>query len=418
MGSLDNVLFVSASAPPKNAPESIQVGRYLRQLVDSYEVSLVTTPVDDGWRRYDPGLEPDYPLAQTVICNFPCRRFILGALRRVDGSFSQKPDGDFWFQYMQRQVVRRLRKKPDLIYSRSTPYSSALLAHRLKQVYRVPWVMHLSDPWADNPFHRHDERIDRYQQQAEAACFAAADRISLTTDLMIAHYAKKYPAYAQKLILSNNVYDDSSDPHATPQDMDGPLIFVCTGAFYGDRSPLPLLQALASLQKSHPAVLRRTQFIFAGNADAQNQARFAAHPFENVRFMGAVSYEEAGRLQEGANVLVSIDADRPGDIYKVFLPSKILDYMSRQRRILALTPVGSSTARLLAQGYGAAFPHADIDGIAGHICQLVESFESGDTDFFRTPPPPEQYSPRYNVQKLSEAFGELMTAGCRGGTAR
>jgi len=404
----NNILLVSISAPPKNAPESIQVGRYLRHLVDEYHVTLVTTPVDDGWRRHDSSLVPDYNVAQTILVDFCFRKYILKVLRRINSRLMQMPDGDFWFSYMYRQIVNKLEKRPSLIYSRSTPYSSAVLAYKLKEIYRVPWVLHLSDPWGDNPFHKYGKNIYKYQQQIEEVCFKSADKIALTTDKLIDYYSEKYPEYTDKLFLSNNVYDDAAIINNTAIQLNAPLTFVCTGSFYGNRTPLPLLIALDHLKERNPKILNKIQFMFAGNIDDKNKESIAFYAFNNVSFVGNVSYAEAVKMQDTAHVLISIDADQPGEIYKVFLPSKIMDYMSRRRRILALTPKGSMTERLLNEGYGTSFTYSETEAIAHHIEHLVEEFEKTNYQYFETPTPLYEYGAKYNVNRLITLFDSLI----------
>src|SRR5690606_19230405 len=89
-----------------------------------------------------------------------------------------KPDTDFLFHWEGKIILKKISSKPNIIYSRSTPFSSAILGIKLKQKLSVPWVMHLSDPWSDSPYGNYK---NTYNIKAERQCFESADLISFTT---------------------------------------------------------------------------------------------------------------------------------------------------------------------------------------------------------------------------------------------
>ena len=47
----------------------------------------------------------------------------------------------------------------------------------MKQHYNIPWVMHLSDLWADSPHFQHSNAESKYIQEIEAMCFKKADKM-------------------------------------------------------------------------------------------------------------------------------------------------------------------------------------------------------------------------------------------------
>ena len=53
-----NILFVSIAFPPKSDPESIQVGRYLKNLTkSSYEINCITSSNPTLFMEVDPYLD-------------------------------------------------------------------------------------------------------------------------------------------------------------------------------------------------------------------------------------------------------------------------------------------------------------------------------------------------------------------------
>ena len=149
------VLFCSIAFPPKSDPECLQVAKYFKYLSQAtgYDFDVVTSKdntlfmsVDEGLRSYDVGFvnKVKLPIYENKYLNF--------LIRKINHNRLLKPDSKFSFIKGFKKVIKNL-SKPDIIYSRSYPMSSAFLAEKLKDYYEVPWVMHLSDPWVGSPFH-------------------------------------------------------------------------------------------------------------------------------------------------------------------------------------------------------------------------------------------------------------------------
>ena len=143
------VLFISIAFPPKGDPECIQTGRYFRymSLDDNFSIDVVTSenptlfmPVDISLADYVKvtGQLIEIPIFESKYLNF--------LLRKTFPFLLEKPDSKMTFHLQWRDVIKKLKSKPDLIYSRSYPLSSTLMAHKLSHHLRIPWVLHLSDP--------------------------------------------------------------------------------------------------------------------------------------------------------------------------------------------------------------------------------------------------------------------------------
>jgi len=144
-----NVLFVSIAFPPKNDPECLQTARFFKYLSQENDLQfdVVTSrmptlfmPADDSLKSLDVGYRSkvEVPIYESKLTNFILRKVGLGDL--------MFPDSKMTFYWQWKRVVRELKNKPDVIYSRSNPISSAFMAAKLKRHFNVPWVMHFSDP--------------------------------------------------------------------------------------------------------------------------------------------------------------------------------------------------------------------------------------------------------------------------------
>ena len=213
-----NILMISPQSPPKNSPESMQVGRYLKELDRHHNIILVNTPVESGWTVKDDSLDFDLKNTNIITLHLPLH----GKLTRLISSKYFKhfcvPDKDFWIRYKTSYILDKLTAEPDVIYSRSMPFSSALLALELKRKTKLPWIMHLSDPFFDNPY-RGKSSNEILIAKYEYDCFNEADYITVTTKNMLEFYEKKYPDFSDKIKISPNVMPNIVDKYIDRKEM-------------------------------------------------------------------------------------------------------------------------------------------------------------------------------------------------------
>ena len=119
------VLLVSSSAPPKNSPESLQTGRYLKYISPRHNVTLLTTTIIRGW-------EPEDKSMLTYLDGIK-DRIELHALSPRITSFVKKiypsimiPDDNAFFFWNYKRAIRKIKTKPDLIFSCLAPFSSSM----------------------------------------------------------------------------------------------------------------------------------------------------------------------------------------------------------------------------------------------------------------------------------------------------
>lgn len=367
------MLMIAPYAPPQNVAEAIQVRRVLAALDACMSGQLVTVePLQVGWAKPDTTLELPLKRFTRTDLRLPCHQFTARALMSHRLAALHVPDAFWWLPLLTDHVQRKLHQRPDIIYSRSQPASAALLARRLKRALGVPWIMHLSDPWVDNPYRTPHPR----EAALEAACFADADRIAVTTESQAKFYIRKYPKRVSDIFVSPNVMADTSETAGWMEQRrdcahDERLQLVFAGNFYGARTPEPLVQAIEQLRTQSPELLKRLRIDIFGQA--QEAALAAIHRAPDViHYHGPVSFREAYGAQHEADVILTIEPTLDHPLGPCFLPSKVMDCLALGKPMLALTPPASETARLCAEGYGWAVAPHDPVAIAQRLAQLIE----------------------------------------------
>ncbi|HRK52392.1 MAG TPA: hypothetical protein PK185_00635 [Cyclobacteriaceae bacterium] len=400
-----NILVVSISAPPKNSPESLQTGRYLLELSKIYDTSLLTTIPAPGWAPAEEKLKTYLNFVDQVLVLPTLPGLLLGGIKRIAPKL-MVPDEQFIFHWLSAFV--KLKKIPDLLFSRSTPFSSAVMAYKLKRKFSIPWVMHLSDTWVDNPFYRSISGKSRLDSYWEYKCFRLADVVTVTSELTLRFYASKYPQYSRKLRQLPNVIESSSI-NKNEVSVEGKIRFVFTGRLYGSRSPEALLNAIQTSLELRPEFKEVSEFIFAGFFDPQYEEQFNKLDLKNVKNIGHVSQEESIKLQRSAHILMLIDSLEDDDRHDLFFPSKVLEYIAARRRVLAITRSTSTVNSIIGKELGDCFSAEMLGDLPQFIIHCIEKFKGGDVSYFSCRGDFTEYTVENQTKKLVKIFEELIS---------
>lgn len=407
---MNTILFISIAFPPKADAEGLQVAKYLKYLLregkSRFAIDAVTSAHPTLNMSYDPSLEAAANGVRQVI-ELPIfeNRYSNYLLRKVAPWATQSPDSKFSFHWQACRVPKLLEHVPDLIYSRAFPLSSAVMACKLKKRFNVPWVMHLSDIWADCPEMRYRGRSMSYQQKVERECFEMADAICVTSHKTLEFYHRKYPELGYKLQFFPNVFDSedlagSSDNRHAKNER---LRIVHTGSLAGDRSPEPLLKAIHMLPKE---IQDQLDIVFIGSTDRKNRALLEKYRCDCLSCFDAMEYRKALEIQRSADVLLLIDMPVKEPELRVFFPSKTLDYMLARKPILALVDDGSEIHHLVDNnGMGTCVDRDDVEGIQKHLLWLLSA---RDSDYFDAREVLPEYDAAYNAKRLIGLFDEFL----------
>lgn len=384
------------------------MAKYLSGLAIKNQVILLTKKGFYGWERIDSELFK-YLSGVDKILRYRIKfgRIIDRFIKLFIPLSLRLPDDSFLFPKLWFLALLQISEKPDLLYSRSFPVSSALMALRLKIKYEVPWVMHLSDLWADSPINDFKGSIRQYHQQMEALCFGHADRISFTSQETIEFYANKYPEFSEKFFLSPNVYSEE-ETQPNPLEFEGKMKLLHAGNFYGPgRSPIHLLKPLQALYTEEPEIASRIEVTFMGNFNDDVSEIFEEYNLPFVQLLGNRSLDESVKQQRSSHLLLLFDW-KFENMKSVFFLSKILGYMASQRPILAITGKESTCYNVIEGRYGSCFEHDDFEGVKMFLKNALSAYERKDLNFFRTAKPDPKLGTAYNVRQLQSVFEQLV----------
>jgi hypothetical protein len=263
-------------------------------------------------------------------------------------------------------------KKPALIYSRSHPPASHLVAIELVRgpFAGVPWIAHFTEPWSLHPYYR-SPITRRALRLREQDVMAAATQLVFGTEAL----RDAMTASAADLLAKSHVVRSPAEwPHAETspsplQAQPGSRVLAHVGSLHAARSPLPLFEGLAELQRTDSALQPRLEAWLVGSYD-QTHAGLAEQlgVAECVRRSAPLPYAQSLAVMRSADVLLVLDTPAKDN---VFLPTKLTDYLAARKPILALTSPGSLTAKVMDRWQQPWADMSDSSAVAAALRQAA-----------------------------------------------
>jgi glycosyltransferase involved in cell wall biosynthesis len=380
---MERILMISYFAPPVLSAESILVGKLLPELARHYQVDLIAVGEDPDFRK-DEALAKWMTAENVHVYRYnnpkPANKIVRRLYQKSSALFQDV--NDKWM----RQVLLHHKLQPPykLIYSRSQPGISHLVAHEFKHRLGIPWVAQFSDPWANNPYHQYPvEWMHAVDQKNEATVIRNANRLIFPTleirNLVASHYpdvkvkgiSSIFPHYFADCLYGEA---DAANP-AESGSREGRIVISHIGDFYGLRSPEPLLKALAAIEQKRPEINQRLHVRMIGNVEQKFHSMIDTMREKTgatVERVGQVPYLQSLAEMKQSDILLLVDA--PSDV-NLFLPSKLIDYFGARKPIMGITSQQGTTGSLIRQ-YG--FPVIDPrepERIAAALIDMAEEFD-------------------------------------------
>jgi glycosyltransferase involved in cell wall biosynthesis len=268
-----------------------------------------------------------------------------------------------WVAPAVRAAMHAHRRKPiDVAIVSLPPAASGTVGWLLRRLRGVPYVVEYRDPWTVGAFWMADAdgrpRTDlvtrarfRLTQRLEATLLrGSAGSIIVNGEAHIGRLAASFADQtAGKPIVHIRNGVDCEDIEHLQRDRSPSTVLrlLHTGFFYHFYTPHHLITALRLVQRDHPETLDGIELEFMGDGFPEQLVReVEGWGLSNlIRRTDAGSYSEALAAMHRADglmaVLPPLDSDRDR------LPTKVYEYLSTDRPILAVAHADGAAAQLL-----------------------------------------------------------------------
>lgn len=285
----------------------------------------------------------------------------------------------------------------DLILSRALPWEAHLAGYWIARELRLPWFANCNDPLD------FCEVVGGLKPRLNQRLWMR--RILLQSDLLI------FPSNRLRDEMLRNVkrtLPTAVLPHVasrTSISVEPPDRFTLlhAGTLHAGRSADTILKGFAFAVERDRRLLKSVQLVFVGGGDDKiEEAVTELGLVGSVKWTGRVSYEESLRYIASANVCVLVDCAL---LEGVYLPSKLVDYLSARKPVLALSPAVGTVNDLAREGGILRVDLDDAEGVARAIKQLWDAFQQHRLHHYA---PPEALSGKFDIEVVGQAFDELL----------
>ena len=360
------VLFISYAFPPTGGggvQRPVKFARYLPCY--GWQPTMLTVanpsvPVSDAALLKD--VDPDLTIvrARTWEPGY-------GAKRRLTNTPASGRSN--WREWIRRRAVRMLQPDPQVLWNplarraaarvlrrnrhaailvTGPPFSSFLMAARLKQQFGLPLVLDFRDEWSMIGRYLENHAIDGHagqQHRMMMRTLAAADAVVTTTQASAEELRECCRAAGSSAVVET-IYNgfDPEDLRGLQAErrQPGKYRIVYTGTLWRLTDVRPLVNALEVLARQAPALLSRLEFIVAGRR-TPDQDR-VLDQLENIdvalQRRDYLPHDQSLQLAASADLLCLLLADQPGA--ERVVPAKLFEYMALGRPMLALVPSGET----------------------------------------------------------------------------
>ncbi len=286
----------------------------------------------------------------------------VAAWKKVAHEILAMPD-DLWPWYGPAVAAARRRlAQGDIhaIVSTSPPETVHLIARRLQQDFRLPWVADLRDLWSLDHFRARPPWKLAILRAWERRILSRADGLTtVSADWLAAEGNLLRPGPAHQLVIPNG-FDPEAVAAVAPTAF-APFTVLYSGKLHGrHQDPRPLLEAVALLHTRHQLTASQFQVVFyLYGADQPDLAGMAADMGIShlIRLEAPVGPQTILAHQAGAHVLLLVTWQ--GQNQKGWFSAKVYDYLGAGRPILCQGDPDEAVCRMVTEtgaGYAATAP--------------------------------------------------------------
>jgi Glycosyl transferase 4-like domain len=290
---------------------------------------------------------------------------------RVSGAVD---DSKWWsVKLLFSLVIASLWRRPAVIIVSGPPFSPVVTTSVFSQLLRIPRIVDLRDPWFGRTSGIEytglratiDKALERY-------CVASATAVTTTAPSLAVVLRGRHSSCAQVVGTILNGFDPEMIVTSSPPV--GTLRILYAGTIYENRSPMPLLQAIARLVKMRSVNASRVGLVMVGSCSRWRDIFLpdwvrSAGIESSVKIIGPVSRADVRRLVESSNVLVNFAQGQ-----KQQIPAKLFEHIASRRKVLLFAEPDSDSAQV-AQKLKAFLRLDDsVEEVTDVLLRLYEEF--------------------------------------------
>ena len=290
-------------------------------------------------------------------------------------------------------------EKIDAIMSTSSPVTSHIIAHDLKDKYGIPWVADLRDLWNLNPYINHNVIRRYFEKRLEMKTFKNVDALTTTTELAKQKLQSIHP---DKKIVSVVSGFDPQDFEKTKQTEESKkLTLIYAGSLYnGKRDPSILFDSIGQLIKENKIDPNKIVIDFYGDDTNLKELSQKYDIQNNVRIHGRITQEEVLQHQMNSDVLLLISWMDESE--KMFIPGKIYDCIGCKKPVLSIGYKEGSLKDLIDET-NIGYHVSDVEGCKKSIYDYYTKYNKNELKYTGN-----EFAEDYSLRNTAKNFSEIL----------
>ena len=290
-------------------------------------------------------------------------------------------------------------EKVDAIMSTSSPVTSHIIAHDLKDKYGIPWVADLRDLWNLNPYITHNAIRRYFEKRLEMKTFKNVDALTTTTELAKQKLQSIHP---DKKIVSVVSGFDPQDFEKTKQTEESEkLTLIYAGSLYsGKRDPSILFDSIGQLIKENKIDPNKIVIDFYGDDTNLKELSQKYDIQNNVRIHGRITQEEVLQHQMNSDVLLLISWMDESE--KMFIPGKIYDCIGCKKPVLSIGYKEGSLKDLIDET-NIGYHVSDVEGCKKSIYDYYTKYNKNELKYTGN-----EFAEDYSLRNTAKNFSKIL----------
>lgn len=254
----------------------------------------------------------------------------------------------FWIRPSAKYLSNYLKNNPvDMIVSTGPPHSMHLIAMKLREKFRIPWVADFRDPWTRISYYNELKliaRSDRRHKMLEKNVLEKADSVIVVSEGMKEDFNEIYDR-DYKVIHNGFDEEDIPDIEVTP---DENFSIAHIGVLAKSRNPEVLWKVLRDICRENEQFKNDLEIKLVGKVDVHVQDMIRSYELEkNLRLIPYLPHKQVITEQRKSAVLLLLIHDTPKA--KLILTGKIFEYLAARRPVLCIGPEDGDAAGIIAE---------------------------------------------------------------------
>jgi hypothetical protein len=255
----------------------------------------------------------------------------------------------FWIKPAARFLENYLRHNPvDILISTGPPHSMHIIAMKVAQETKLPWIADFRDPWTNIDFYQElklSANADRKHRRLERAVLTNANAVTVVSRSMVEDFSKIVP---RSYTVITNGFDEADLETGIATTPDTKFSIAHIGTLSGSRNPESLWKVLGEMVTESKDFASDLEIKLVGKVDYSVIQSVEKNGLAgNLKRIEYMPHNQVVTCQQQSQVLLLVINSTPNA--KLILTGKFFEYMAARRPILCIGPVDGDAARILEE---------------------------------------------------------------------